>query len=82
MTATNVQSTRSSGSQHGGATANASERGQLLTADQLAERWQISTAHIYRLSRNGKIPCVPLGRYRRFRVESIEAFEIAQEASS
>ena len=61
---------------------NGSERGQLLTAEQLAERWQLSTAAIYRLARDRVIPSVKLGRYYRFRAESIEAWELAQEASS
>ena len=54
----------------------------LLTAEQLAARWQISTAQVYRLARDGVIPYVALGRYRRFRQESIEAWEQAQEVSS
>jgi predicted DNA-binding transcriptional regulator AlpA len=61
---------------------NGGERGQLLTAEQLAERWQISTAQVYRLARGGAVPCVPLGRYRRFRVASIEAWEADQEAAT
>jgi predicted DNA-binding transcriptional regulator AlpA len=59
-----------------------SERVQLLTADELAARWQISTHSVYRLARTAAIPCVTLGRYRRFRVASIEAWEAAQEGSS
>jgi excisionase family DNA binding protein len=51
--------------------------GQLLTAEQLARRWQTSTAHVYRLAREGRIPCVELGRYKRFRLEAVEAFEAA-----
>ncbi len=49
--------------------------GQLLTADQLAERWQIPASHVYRLSREGRIPTVELGRYRRFRLDQIESYE-------
>ncbi|MGI8729221.1 MAG: helix-turn-helix domain-containing protein [Solirubrobacteraceae bacterium] len=49
--------------------------GQLMTADQLAERWQVPKSHVYRLAREGRIPTVELGRYRRFRVDAIEAFE-------
>jgi excisionase family DNA binding protein len=49
--------------------------GQLLTADQLAERWQVPTSHVYRLARDGRIPTVELGRYRRFRLDAIEQFE-------
>jgi excisionase family DNA binding protein len=48
---------------------------QLLTAEQLAERWQVRESHVYRLAREGKIPVVELGRYKRFRLEAIEAFE-------
>jgi excisionase family DNA binding protein len=57
-------------------------RGQLLTAEQLAARWQISAAQVYRLARDGAIPFVALGRYRRFRLASIEAWEVAQEAAT
>ena len=49
--------------------------GHLLTAEQLAERWAVRTSHVYRLAREGKIPTVALGRYRRFRLDEIEAFE-------
>jgi len=62
------------------ANLNASERERLLTAEQVAQRWQISTAAIYRLARERSIPSVRLGRYYRFRAESIEAWEDAQEA--
>jgi predicted DNA-binding transcriptional regulator AlpA len=62
-----------------GAPKHTNGLGQLLTAEQLAERWQISTAQVYRLARGGAIPCVPLGRYKRFRLASIEAWEAAQE---
>jgi excisionase family DNA binding protein len=48
---------------------------RLLTADQLAERWQVPKAHIYRLARTGKIPLVRLGRYFRFRLDAIETWE-------
>lgn len=49
--------------------------GQLLTAEQLAERWQVPTGHVYRLAREGRIPTVKLGRYYRFRLDAIEAWE-------
>jgi hypothetical protein len=57
---------------------------QLLTAEQLAERWQMVSkgpkpgAAIYRLTREGVIPpgvVVRLGRKYRYRVEGVEAFE-------
>lgn len=50
---------------------------RLLTADELADRWQVGKAHIYRLTREGLLPCVRIGRYYRYRVASIEAFESA-----
>lgn len=53
-----------------------SEAGQLLTAEQLAERWQIAKSHVYALTRDGAIPTVKLGRYYRYHPEAIEQFEI------
>jgi len=55
---------------------------QLLTTDQLAERWQVSKAHVYRLAREKRIPAVAIGRYYRFRLSSIEAWEIESEAAA
>ena len=49
---------------------------QLLTAEQLAERWQVPKSHVYRLAREGRIPTVELGRYRRCRLDAIERFEL------
>lgn len=54
----------------------------LLDADELAARWKVSKAQIYRLSRERRIPCVAIGRYYRFRLAAIEAWEQAQERSS
>jgi excisionase family DNA binding protein len=48
---------------------------RLLTAKQLAQRWQVPTSHVYRLAREKRIPTVELGRYRRFRLDQIEAYE-------
>ena len=50
-------------------------RDQLLTAEQLAERWQVPKSHVYRLTR-GRDPAVRLGRYYRYRLDEIEAFEL------
>src|SRR5690348_4476191 len=49
--------------------------GQLLTAEQLAERWQVPKSQVWRLARDGRIPVVSIGRYRRFRLDAIEAWE-------
>lgn len=48
---------------------------RLLTAEDLAARWQVPRSHVYRLAREGKLPVVKLGRYKRFRIAAIEAFE-------
>ena len=48
---------------------------RLLTAAELAERWQLPAHTIYRLAREGKLPHVKIGRYRRFRLDAIEQFE-------
>lgn len=48
---------------------------RLLTADDLAARWQVPKSHVYRLTREGKVPAVRLGRYYRYRLDQIEHFE-------
>jgi excisionase family DNA binding protein len=53
--------------------------GQLLTAEQLAERWHVPKSHVYRLAREGRIPTVELGRYRRFRLDEIERYELGAD---
>lgn len=55
--------------------------GRLLTADQLAERWQVAPSHVYRLTREGAIPFVKLGRYYRYRVDAIERFELGDDVA-
>ena len=52
----------------------------LLTADELADRWRVPKSHVYRLTRDGLIPAVRLGRYYRYRLDAIEAWERASEA--
>jgi len=53
--------------------------GPLLTAEQLAERWQVPKSHVYRLTREDKIPAVKLGKYYRYRIDAIEAFELGAD---
>ena len=49
---------------------------RLLTAEQLAERWQVNVGWVYEKTRTGQIPKVPLpGRYYRYRLDVIERFE-------
>ena len=50
--------------------------GEILTADELAERWQVPTAWVYAKCRSGELPKVPLpGKYVRFRLDVVEGFE-------
>ena len=51
---------------------------QLLIAEQLARRWQVPPSHVYRLTREGRIPVVKLGRYYRYRLDAIERFELGE----
>ena len=53
--------------------------GRLLTAEQLAERWQVPTSQVYRLTRDGAIPTVKLGRYYRYRLDQVERFELGTD---
>jgi excisionase family DNA binding protein len=53
--------------------------GRLLTAGELAERWQVPKSHVYRLTREGLVPAVRLGRYYRYRLEAIERWEARSE---
>jgi excisionase family DNA binding protein len=58
-------------------TENATTNGaQLLTAEELARRWQIKPATVYALARKGTIPTVRFGpRLVRFRLVEVERFE-------
>jgi excisionase family DNA binding protein len=48
---------------------------RLLTADELADRWQVPKAHVYRLTREKRLPTVRLGRYYRYALAAVEGFE-------
>ncbi|HEU4976239.1 MAG TPA: helix-turn-helix domain-containing protein [Baekduia sp.] len=58
-----------------------SDATRLLTAAEVAERWQVRTKQVYALVNRGELPCIRIGRYRRFRLEAIEAWECEQEAA-
>jgi excisionase family DNA binding protein len=55
---------------------------RLLTAQQLAERWQVPKAQVYRLTREGRVPTVRIGRSYRYQAAAIEAFEAGGGAAS
>jgi len=46
-----------------------------MTAAQLGQRWSVPTSQIYRLTRDGRVPSIRLGRYVRYAVTAIEDFE-------
>jgi excisionase family DNA binding protein len=56
---------------------DAATAGRLLTADELAARWQLPKSWVYAATRDGRIPAVRLGRYYRYRLGAIESFEAA-----
>jgi excisionase family DNA binding protein len=62
---------------HRNASGGTSPTARLLTADDLAARWQVSPAHVYRLTREGVLPAVRLGRYYRYSPERVTEFERA-----
>jgi hypothetical protein len=55
---------------------------RLLTAADLAERWQVPVSQVWRLGREGRLPVVRLGRYKRHRLADVEAFEAAGGTAS
>jgi excisionase family DNA binding protein len=54
---------------------------KLLKPEELAERWQVPRSQVYRLSRDGRIPTVRIGRYYRYDEGAIEAYERGEAAS-
>jgi excisionase family DNA binding protein len=56
--------------------------GKLLTAEEVAERLDMKLEWVWAQARKGKIPNVQLGRYRRFREETIDEWLRELEAKS
>jgi excisionase family DNA binding protein len=49
---------------------------EILTAEELAERWKVEKSFVYRKTRSGEIPRIPLpGKVYRYRLDVIEEFE-------
>jgi excisionase family DNA binding protein len=46
----------------------------LLTAEDVADRLGVTVDWVWTATREGRIPHVKLGRYRRFREETLEAW--------
>jgi excisionase family DNA binding protein len=52
-----------------------SSASRLLTADELAARWSVGKSQVWRLARESRVPTVHIGRYVRFRLVDLEAWE-------
>jgi excisionase family DNA binding protein len=63
-------------------TPTAATGDKLLTANEVADRYSVPKAQIYRLTREGKLPTVRIGRYYRYRLAALEAFEDAGGSGS
>jgi excisionase family DNA binding protein len=59
-----------------------SEAGQLLTAEEVAQMLKVKKSWVFTAAREGNLPVVKLGRYRRFRREAVEDWLNQLEASS
>lgn len=46
----------------------------LLSAKEVADMLGVPTSWVYQQSREGRIPTVTLGRYRRYRREAVQAW--------
>jgi excisionase family DNA binding protein len=52
---------------------------RLLDATEAAEILHVKVSWVREATRDGRLPCVPLGRYRRYRRERILEWIEAQE---
>jgi excisionase family DNA binding protein len=50
-------------------------RATILTPDELADRWKCKKKTLWRLSNEGKVPSMRLGRFYRYPLPLVEAFE-------
>ena len=53
---------------------------RLLTAADLAQRWGVPLSQVYRMTRERDLPTVRIGRYYRYRLAAVRAWERDQEA--
>lgn len=51
---------------------------KLLTAEEVAERYQVPVGWVYAAARKDALPSIQLGRYRRFHPDDLEAWEKQQ----
>ena len=55
---------------------------ELLTADDVAERLHVPRSWVYRAAREGDLPSVRCGRYRRFDERDVERWISRQKGAS
>jgi excisionase family DNA binding protein len=53
---------------------------RLLTAEQVAERLLVPESWVRRETRAGRMPCLELGRYRRYEWEAVVDWLVGQRA--
>ena len=58
------------------------QRGELLTADEVAGRLRVPRSWVYRAAREGDLPSVRCGRYRRFDEGDVERWITGQKGSA
>jgi len=51
----------------------------LLSAEEAAAHLRMHTKTIQKLARQGEIPCIPIGKYRRFRLTALDAWVRSHE---
>lgn len=55
--------------------------GGLMTADEVAERLQVPRSWVYRAAREGDLPSVRCGRYRRFDERDVDRWIAEQKGT-
>jgi excisionase family DNA binding protein len=55
---------------------------RLLTAQEVGERLQVPATWVYREARAGRLPCVVVGRYRRFDLADVERWIAEQKTTN
>ena len=48
--------------------------GRLLTADEVAELLSVPVSWVRESTRSGTIPCIELGKYKRYSLDDVEAW--------
>jgi excisionase family DNA binding protein len=61
--------------------AGRSATGALLTAEEVAELLRVPLSWVYRAAREGSLPSVRCGRYRRFDAEDVDRWIEEQKGS-